>query len=105
MYGVLVIGSGSMTGSIDKGDVVVFKNNKDNLEVGDIIVFKKDNIMVVHRIVKIEYNNGVYQYHTKGDANQNEDNGYVTKDDIMGEVKLKVEKIGKPTLWLRDQFR
>ena len=104
-YGALVIGSGSMTGNIDKGDVVVFKNENDNLDIGDVIVFKKDNIKVVHRIVKIEYNDDAYQYYTKGDANQNIDDGYITKEDVMGKVKFRIIKIGKPTLWLRDQFK
>ena len=102
-YGALVIGSGSMTGSINKGDVVIFKNNKKVLE-GDVIVFQKDNIKVVHRVVKISSKKNNTIYYTKGDANPNIDADYVTDENILGNVLFKIKYIGKPTIWLREQF-
>ena len=48
--------------------------------------------------------NGVYRYYTKGDANKNIDDGYVTEDKIYALVKLKVKYIGYPTLWVRELF-
>ena len=103
-YGALVIGSNSMVNKIDKGDVVIFKQGNDNLKVGDVIVFQKGNIKVVHRIVKIDDKEESYQIYTKGDANQNIDEGFITKKDVIGKVQFRIIKIGKPTLWLRTQF-
>lgn len=105
-YGVLVIGSGSMTGTIDKGDAVIFKtyNKKNIIEKGEIIIFNKDQIKTVHRIINIENINGEIRYYTKGDANQTIDSGYVTSDDIIGTTIFKIKYIGYPTLWLRDIF-
>ena len=105
MYGALVIGSGSMKGSLDLGDVVIFSSNKEDIKVGDVVVYKRDEIKIVHRVSKIKYVNNKYVYYTKGDANQYLDEGYVEKEDILGKVVVKVPKVGLPTLWLRDQFK
>ena len=103
-YGVLVIGSESMTGSIEKGDVVLFHRTNDVKE-GDVIVFRYEDIKMVHRITKVRNINGVMRYTTKGDANQMEDEGYVTKDSLMGKVLFRIKYIGKPTLWVHDIFK
>ncbi len=103
-YGILVIGSGSMSGSIEKGDVVFFHNKKEPLEVGDVIVFQKDDIRVVHRIVDIKNINDEFRYYTKGDANPTPDEKYVTDDLLAGKVLFRIRYIGKPTLWLRSLF-
>ena len=103
-YGTLVIGSGSMTGTIDKGDAIVYKNTKGKIKVGDIIVFEKENIRVVHRVVEIVKTNGQYKYFTKGDANENEDSGYITDSQLKGKVLFKIKYIGRPTLWINDVF-
>ncbi len=104
-YGILVIGSGSMTGTINKGDAVFFQayHNQD-LKKGDVLIFQKDNIKVVHRIINIENVNGEIRYYTKGDANSNADDGYVVKDRILGTTLFRIKYIGYPTLWIRDIF-
>ena len=105
-YGVLVIGSGSMAGSIDKGDAVIYKQyHSEQLEKGDVIIFLRDNIKVVHRIVNIEIINDEVRFFTKGDANAAVDDGYITKDNVIGKTKIKVKYLGYPTLWLRDIFK
>ena len=104
-YGIIVVGSGSMTGTIDIGDAVVFESYKDqNIKSGDIIIFKKNDIKLIHRVIKIESVNGEVRYYTKGDANQEQDNFYSTKDKIVGISKFKIKYIGIPTLWLNDLF-
>lgn len=104
-YGVLVIGSESMSGSIDKGDVVLFKSNEKEIHEGDVIVFQRDNIRVVHRVVAVKNINDEFRYYTKGDANPLEDDKYVTEDTLMGKVFLKIKYIGWPSLWLRNLFK
>ncbi len=104
-YGILVIGSGSMTGTIDRGDAVIYRQYHNNsISEGDIIIFYNKDVKTVHRVIKIENVNGEYRYFTKGDANQRMDDGYRTKDSIMGITNFKIKYIGYPTLWLRDIF-
>lgn len=104
-FGILVIGSGSMTGTINKGDAVVFEQyKKQNIEEGQIIIFGYNDIQTVHRVMEIKKVNGEYRYYTKGDANASYDDKYRTDRDIKGLVKFKVKYIGYPTLWLRSLF-
>ena len=55
-YGMLVIGSGSMTGTLDKGDAIIFRasNNIKEVKKGDIILFGSGDKVIVHRVVNIE---------------------------------------------------
>lgn len=104
-YGILVIGSGSMTGTINKGDAIIYEayTNQEIAE-GDIIIFNKDGMQVVHRVIDIRLVNGEYRYYTKGDYNQEPDDGHAIESQIVGLVKFKIKYIGYPTLWLRDMF-
>lgn len=106
-FGILIVGSPSMTGELNKGDAVVYERyDKDELNIGDIIVFTKggNNRRVIHRIVDIEPINAQNTYITKGDANDDVDSGYVTDSDIIGVIRFKVAYIGYPTIWLHDIF-
>lgn len=105
-YGALVIGSGSMTGTINKGDVIIFSKDVDILDVekGDIIVFTKNDVKIVHRVIEKKQQNGEYRLYTKGDSNQQEDEWYVTNDELYGRVVNKIEDIGLPTIWLHEMF-
>ena len=104
-YGILVISTGSMTGTIDKGDAIIYESYDDQLiEVGQIIVFEYNGIRTIHRVVDIKSVNGSLRFYTKGDANEKIDVGYITEDNIYGLVKLKVKYLGYPTLWVRSLF-
>ena len=105
LFGVLVIGSGSMSGSIEKGDLVLFKNVKDGIQVGDVIVFERDDLRIVHRVKAIKNINDQVRIYTQGDANRFPDDGYVTNDVLKGKVLLRIRYIGRPTLWLRSMFK
>ena len=104
-YGILVVGSSSMTGTIDKGDAVVYeKFSGEQLENGQVIVFTKDNIKTIHAIENVQVKNNETIYYTKGTNNQQQDEGYRTNNDIIGVVKFKIIDIGWPTIWLNDVF-
>ena len=105
-YGALTIGSGSMTGTIDKGDIIIYEeyDEEDKVETGDIIVFVKDDIKVVHRVVDQRDVGDEIRYYTKGDANMQEDDGYRTRKDIIAKVKLRIPYIGYLTLWVNNMF-
>lgn len=104
-YGVLVVGSSSMTGTIDKGDAIIYKKFEgEQLEKGQVIVFIKDDIKTIHSIENVEIKNNEIIYFTKGTNNQQQDEGYRTVKDIIGTVKFKIMAIGWPTIWLNEVF-
>lgn len=102
-FGALVIATDSMTGEINKGDMIIYERYENQkIEEGQVIVFLQDEYQIVHRVVKIENINGEIRYYTKGDANEDPDYGYRTAKDIVGLTDMKVAYIGFPTLWLRE---
>ena len=104
-YGILVIGSRSMTGTIDKGDAILFeKYERQPISKGQVIIFNYNDVKTVHRVVDIRIVDGEYRYYTKGDANKNIDAEYTTRDEIVGLVDLKIKYVGYPTLWFRSLF-
>ena len=104
-YGILVIGSSSMAGNINKGDAIIYERYDGGLiNKDEVIVFQKDNIKVIHRVIDVRVVNDEYRYYTKGDANMQRDDGYVTAKDIIGTTDLRIKYIGYPSLWLRDIF-
>ena len=105
-YGMIIIATPSMQGSINVGDAVVYEAYDGQIiREDDVIVFSKDgNAKIIHRVVEIENINGQNRYYTKGDANAEQDFGYVTAENIVGVVQFKVSYIGYPSLWLRDLF-
>ena len=103
-YGLLVLGSESMSGAIEKGDAILYKNIKRDIKEGDVIVFKRDNIRIVHRVISIKNINHQVRIYTKGDNNPLMDEGYVTEDTLVGKVLFKIKYIGLPSLWFRKKF-
>lgn len=106
-YAMIAIGSESMTGTVNKGDAIVYKKyhqNTDTLKEGDIIVYVKENVTIVHRIYRIYNLDGETVYQTKGDYNENADNWVVKKGDITGMVKFRVLLIAWPSVYLNEIF-
>jgi len=105
-YGLLVIGSGSMTGAINKGDIIIFEkyDKQEVLDNNQIVIYGDEKSSIIHRIINVKNVNGETRYTTKGDANQEADEGYILKDDIKGVYKLKIPYVGYLSLWMRDIF-
>ena len=105
-YGALVIATESMTGEINKGDIIIFESYEDQpIKEGQVVVFEDNRTMIVHRIVDIEIINGITRYYTKGDANEDMDSGYITDGDIVGLTNYKLPSLGYPVLWMRSLFK
>ncbi len=107
VYGSLVIATPSMTGELNQGDAIIYKEYESDrsIELGQILIFEKNGSTFVHRVVDIEIINGQTRYTTKGDANDESDSGYITDGQIIGTVEYKLPYMGKPTLWLRKLFK
>ena len=105
-FGSYVIATESMTGEINKGDVVIYKRYDDQIiTTGQVIAFEKDKSVVIHRVVDIQVINGNIRYYTKGDANEDMDAGYVTRGEIIGLINYKLPFFGYPTIWARSIFK
>lgn len=102
-FGAIVIATESMTGEINKGDMIIYERYDDQkIEEGQVIVFLEDDRRIIHRVVDIETVGGEVRYITKGDANEDNDSGYRVKSDIVGLTDVKIAFVGYPTLWLRE---
>ena len=103
-FGVLTIGTGSMTGTINKGDIILYEkyDESQTINTGDIIIFIDKDIQIVHRVVDQMDFGEETRYYTKGDANVQEDDGYRLKKDVVGKVKIRIPYIGYLTLWVND---
>lgn len=98
----LAIGSQSMTGTINKGDIVIIDKKDKKVKKNDIIAFKQQEKIIVHRMIGTKLKNNVEYYQTKGDANKSKDGWLLTDNDIVGKVKLRIRWLGWPTIALSE---
>lgn len=105
-YQLVAIGSGSMEPVIYRGDAVLFKktNNYDNIKIGTVLAYKKEGVLITHRVVGINKNNGSYVFKTKGDNNLEIDNYDIFQNEVVGEVIYNIKYIGYPTIWLNEML-
>lgn len=94
------VATGSMEPKLDIGDLVVISTWDSEIEVGDIIQFNRDGLTVIHRVVEIAEEDGETVYLTRGDANNNVDDGFVRPADIEGRVLFSIPYLGWITLWM-----
>ncbi len=79
-YSIFQVKTGSMSGTMEIGDVIIVKLTK-NIEQNDIITYEQENVLITHRIIKKEGENLV----TKGDSNNVEDDP-ITTEKVIGKV-------------------
>lgn len=95
-YQVKVVLSGSMEPAIHTGSVIVIKP-ETTYGVGDIITFGADTkiqVPVTHRIIEVAGSDRLPRYLTKGDANDDPDNGTVRSGEIIGRVWFSLPYVG-----------
>lgn len=92
-YGSAIVATGSMSGTINKGDMVIFKKT-DVYKLGDIVTFDDPFVSypVTHRIVNYGSEEGTFV--TKGDWNTSTDNREITVDQIFGKVVKVIPGVG-----------
>jgi signal peptidase I len=89
-YKVVAIQGGSMSPTIERGDLAFFIR-PDNVEVGDIVIFEVAGSIVTHRIVAIDPDGG---YVTQGDANPSTDRWQPGELHIVGDYLFHIPLIG-----------
>lgn len=114
---VVVVESGSMEPQIYRGDLLIVKgvpaadirNGTVEDMNGDIIVFNAQGVWsdppaepIVHRVVDKKFEDGIWQFKTKGDANLIVDEGWVPEGNIYGIVIFKIPWIGWVKIFLTE---
>lgn len=87
-YTAFEVATGSMSGTIEIGDLVIAKIT-DDVKENDIIVYEESNHYITHRLLEIK--NG--QLITKGDANNSEDMP-ISMEKVLGKVVAVIPKVG-----------
>ena len=99
LYGAYVIVSGSMEPLIKVRDAVLIKRTtEENIKINDVVTYRSTDpafygILVTHRVINIEENNGEKTYITKGDHNETIDRTPVKFNQIQGKVIMQNGKI------------
>ena len=104
-YSMIGIGSESMTGTVNKGDAVIYRRYEGNENLKNkVIVFRKNNVMIVHRVIKSYVLEDSMVYQTKGDYNESADNWLVEEEDVIGVVEKRIPLIAWPSVILGEIF-
>lgn len=86
-YSIFQVKTGSMSGTLEIGDIVVVKLTKD-IEKDDVITYEQEHILITHRV--IEKQDEIIT--TKGDANNIADKP-ITTDEVIGKVVYTVKNV------------
>ena len=103
-YYAVAIATGSMSPSINRGDVVIIKKTDDieSIEVGEVLVYDYHNHLIVHRLINKIKVEDKYYFYTKGDANKDEDSYVVEQEMVIGTTNVRIPYLGLPTVWLNE---
>ena len=102
-YRLYIVMSGSMEPAINVRDAIITKEI-DEPQQGDIIAYENENIVTVHRIVKVytQENNRLYQ--TKGDNNNIEDRGLVQQSQVRGKLMYRLPLLGRALIFVQSHL-
>lgn len=87
-YSFFEVASGSMSPTLEIGDVIFVKLTNE-IEENDIILYSEGNSFITHRLIKKEQDRLI----AKGDANNSEDKP-IKKEQVLGKVGFIVPRIG-----------
>ncbi|MGN1327532.1 MAG: signal peptidase I [Clostridia bacterium] len=87
-YTAFEVATGSMSGTIEIGDMVIVEIT-DNIQENDIIVYIQDDNFITHRVIEIKEDTII----TKGDANTSRDLP-IEKSQIFGKVVKVIPDVG-----------
>ena len=86
-YSLFSTETGSMSPTMEKGDIVIIKLG-DEIREKDIITYKKENVFITHRIEQINEDSII----AKGDNNNTEDEP-IKKDEVIGKVVFIINDV------------
>ena len=96
-YSSLMVATGSMSGYIEEGDLIIIKDTGD-YKPNDVVTFFQDGdtIPTTHRIWYADEDGN---WVTRGDANNSFDSRAISNDEIIGEVVLIIPYVGTFIDW------
>jgi len=106
IYPVVIL-TGSMTGYIDMGSLVIMRQIPADeamarIEVGDVLHYRFREIEIVHRVIDFTYDeNGTRFYITQGDANEFPDSDPLAAYDVLGTPIFTIPFVGYPNIIFR----
>ncbi len=86
-YSVFSAETGSMSPTIEKGDIVIIKIG-DEIRENDIITYQKENVLITHRIAKIDGDTII----ARGDYN-NTDDEPIKKENVIGRTVFIINNV------------
>lgn len=86
-YSLFSTETGSMSPTIEKGDVVIVKLGQQ-VQENDIITYKNNNSFITHRIIEMDGESII----AKGDNNNTQDEP-ITKEAIVGKVTFIINNV------------
>ena len=86
-YSVFSAETGSMSPTIEKGDIIIIKIG-DEIRENDIITYKKENVLITHRIAKIDGDTII----AIGDYN-NTDDEPIKKENVIGRTVFIINNV------------
>ncbi|MEM2866803.1 MAG: signal peptidase I [Candidatus Hadarchaeales archaeon] len=100
---VTTVLSGSMSPSLEVGDVVVVREvSPSSVGPGDVIQFGREGEAVIHRVVEVRQEGGNWFFITKGDANSSPDPTPVSSSQLMGKMVLQIPKVGWIVIFVKE---
>lgn len=100
-----IVLTGSMEPTIKAGDLVIVKEVElQELKQGDIIAFRhtKEDVVLIHRIVRKDTKDGKTILKTKGDNNKTEDEFSVEYKDVEGIYVIRFNQLGTIAMFIRS---
>ena len=95
-FQIYTVSSSSMEPAYHTGAIIYVRDtDTDKLEIGDVITFRiSGDEVATHRIVEIVENDDGRSFGTKGDANETEDGGLISAENIVGKVVFTIPYLG-----------
>ena len=95
----------SFRNGFNKGDIMVLKGIEPKaIKIGDVVVYESSRHVnpIIHRVVSITQQDGIYSFATKGDNNPTTDREPVTEAQIKrtGKAVLRLPYLG----WIKIGF-
>jgi signal peptidase I len=90
-YHVVAVKGGSMTPTIQAGDLIVITRPPQQIQPGMILTLEVDNSVVTHRVVQV---NADGSFITKGDANDVRDDFGGNTVRVVGQYQFRIPLLG-----------
>lgn len=104
-YQLVAIVTNSMSPTYERGDAVIINKKEVNeIKVGDVLAFNMGYGIITHRVTKINVENNVYTFTTKGDYNKLTDEYIITNENVIGTVDYILKYAGYPTVFVSELF-